>query len=197
MKSDMPVYKDVVDASVQKVRAVLQERGMLDGFTSSVKDAKTAAVAEEIVNTISLHLEQYLASNAAEAIDQVSGRIQAKLDDLDESGVSISDEAIEKIKNELESVKGAGEGKDDILQKIVEVLNSIGPKIKNFKDFIEKCYNEETAEKSAEHAVEKTAEQQKYADEKAISFPDQKIFVNFIDEIMPNMSFFDDSLQRL
>lgn len=57
MKSDMPVYKDVVDASVQKVRAVLQERGMLDGFTSSVKDSKTAAAAEEIVNAISLHLE--------------------------------------------------------------------------------------------------------------------------------------------
>ena len=38
MKSDMPVYKDEVDASVQKVRAVLQERGMLDGFTSSLKD---------------------------------------------------------------------------------------------------------------------------------------------------------------
>ena len=75
MKSDMPVYKDVVDASVQKVRAVLQERGMLDGFTSSVKDGKTAAVSEEIINTISLYLEQYLADNASEAIDQVSGRI--------------------------------------------------------------------------------------------------------------------------
>lgn len=167
---------------------------MLDGFTSSLKDGKTAAASEEIVNAISLHLEQYLADNASEVIDQVSGRIQAKLDDLGESGVSVSDEAIEKIKNELEPVKEAGEGKDDVLQKIVEVLNSIGPKIKNFKDFIEKCYNEETAEEGAGHAAEKTAEQQKYAGEKAISFPDQKIFVNFIDEIMPDMSFFDDSL---
>lgn len=57
MKSDMPVYKDVVDASMQKVRAVLQERGMLDGFTSSLNDSKTAAASEEIVNAISLHLE--------------------------------------------------------------------------------------------------------------------------------------------
>ena len=73
-------------------------------------------------------------------------------------------------------------------------MNSIGPKIKNFKDFIERCYNEGIAEKSAGHAVEKTVEQQKYVDEKAISFPDQKIFINFIDEIMPNMSFFDDNL---
>lgn len=77
------------------------------------------------------------------------------------------------------------------------MLNGIGPKIKDFKDFIERCYNEGTAEKNAGHPAEKTVEQQKYADEKAISFPDQKIFVNFIDEIMPDMSFFDDSLQRL
>ena len=57
MKSNMPVYNDDVDASMQKIRAVLQERGMLDGFTSSLKDSKTAAVSEEIVNAISLHLE--------------------------------------------------------------------------------------------------------------------------------------------
>jgi hypothetical protein len=35
------------------VRAVLSERGMLDGFTSSLKDNKTAKVSEEIVNFIS------------------------------------------------------------------------------------------------------------------------------------------------
>lgn len=75
MKSGMPAYKDVVGASVQKVRAVLQERGMLGGFTSSLKDGKTAAASEEIVNAISLHLEQYLADNTSEMIDQVSGRI--------------------------------------------------------------------------------------------------------------------------
>lgn len=57
MKSNMPVYNDDVDASMQKIRAVLQERGMLDGFTSSLKDSKTAAASEEIVNAISLHLE--------------------------------------------------------------------------------------------------------------------------------------------
>ena len=57
MKSNMPVYNDDVDASMQKIRAVLQERGMLDGFTSSLKDSKTAAASEQIVNAISLHLE--------------------------------------------------------------------------------------------------------------------------------------------
>ena len=57
MKSNMPVYNDDVDASMQKIRAVLQERGMLDGFTSSLKDSKTIAASEEIVNAISLHLE--------------------------------------------------------------------------------------------------------------------------------------------
>ena len=57
MKSNMPVYNDDVDASMQKIRAVLQECGMLDGFTSSLKDGKTAAASEEIVNAISLHLE--------------------------------------------------------------------------------------------------------------------------------------------
>jgi len=31
----------------------------------------------------------------------VSGRIQAKLDSLGESGINVSDEAIERIKNEL------------------------------------------------------------------------------------------------
>jgi hypothetical protein len=42
MKSNMPIYMDEVDSSVQKVRAVLSERGMLEGFTSSIKDEKTA-----------------------------------------------------------------------------------------------------------------------------------------------------------
>ena len=42
---------------------------MLGGFTSSAKDAATAAAAGEIINAISLHLEQYLADNASEAID--------------------------------------------------------------------------------------------------------------------------------
>jgi len=65
----MPIYKDAVDASAQKIRSVLQERGMLDGFTSSVKDGSTASVSEEIVNAILLHLEQYLAGNASETID--------------------------------------------------------------------------------------------------------------------------------
>ena len=79
---------------------------------------------------------------------------------MGESGVSVSDEAIEKIRSELQSISGRDEGRDDdsISQKIVEVLNSIGPKIKDFKDFIEKCYNEGTVEKSAEHTVEKTDE---------------------------------------
>jgi hypothetical protein len=54
MKSNMPIYMDEVDSSVQKVRAVLSERGMLEGFTSSIKDEKTAQVSEEIVNFISL-----------------------------------------------------------------------------------------------------------------------------------------------
>ena len=57
MKSNMPVYNADADASMQKIRAVLPERGMLDGFTSSLKDSKTAAASEEIVNAISLHLE--------------------------------------------------------------------------------------------------------------------------------------------
>jgi hypothetical protein len=69
MKSNMPIYMDEVDSSVQKVRAVLSERGMLEGFTSSIKDEKTARVSEEIVNFISLQLEQYLTDNASETID--------------------------------------------------------------------------------------------------------------------------------
>lgn len=52
MKSDMPIYKDVPDSSMQKMRAVLQERGALDGFSSGIKDGKTSDVSNEIINFI-------------------------------------------------------------------------------------------------------------------------------------------------
>ena len=50
---------------------------------------------------------------------------------MGESGVSVSDEAIEKIRFELQRISGMDEVGDDdsISQKIVEVLNSIGSKI--------------------------------------------------------------------
>ena len=34
----------------------------------------------------------------------------------------------------------------------------------------------------------------KYTEKKTVGFLDKKFFVSFIDEVMPDMSFFDDSL---
>ena len=181
----MPIYNDEVGSSVQKVRAVLSERGMLDGFTSSLKDNKTAKVSEEIVNFISNQLEQYLASNTSETIDQVSGRIQSKLDDLNESGISITDTAIEKIKQVL-SDNNADETSDhsfdDISEKVVQILNGVGSKISKFKDFL-------TGGKEKEDKKDKKKSKYK--------LPDQKKFIKFIDDVMPNVVFFEDKLDKL
>jgi len=69
MKSDMPAYKDAPDSSMQKLRSILMDRGSLDGFSSKIKDAKTAALSEEIVNFIQLQLENYITDNASETVD--------------------------------------------------------------------------------------------------------------------------------
>ena len=178
----MPIYMDEVDSSVQKVRAVLSERGMLEGFTSSIKDEKTAQVSEEIINFISLQLEQYLTDNASETIDQVSGRIQAKLDDLNETGVSVSDEAIEKIKQFLPDNK-TDKSSNDISENIIQILNGIGFKIAKFKKFISK--------------TDKKINNKKKKRKNKNGLPDKELFIKFIDEVLPDVVFFDNQLEKL
>ena len=99
MKSSMPIYKDEVGSSAQKIRAVLQQRGTFGSFTSGIRDKNTAEISQEIVDFITGQLERYLAENAIETIDQISGRIQSKLEELDASDISVSDDTVKKLKD--------------------------------------------------------------------------------------------------
>ena len=69
---------------MQRLRGVLQQ-ALLDGFQSKLKDSKNAGFAEEVVNAILLELETWLVDLGSETIDQVAGRLETRLRELEKN----------------------------------------------------------------------------------------------------------------
>lgn len=64
----MTAYSDNVGASMEKFRSILAG-GLNNGFSSANKDAKSAALSEEIVNVVVAEIEKYLADILSMTVD--------------------------------------------------------------------------------------------------------------------------------
>jgi len=127
-----------------------------------------------------------LADNAIETIDQVSGRIQSKLTELDASDVSVSDEAVQKLKD-IFSTSDAAPADQEKQQGIAEILNSIGSKVQKLKDFFA---GKDSGKEDKKEKGEKEVKKELGLDFKKI-FANDKLFVKFVDEVMPEVKFFE------
>ena len=68
---------------MQRLRGVLQQ-ALLDGFQSKLGQ-DFAALSEEIVNAILFEIEGWLVEFSSETIDQVAGRLETRLRELEKN----------------------------------------------------------------------------------------------------------------
>ena len=105
----MKKLPDSPKSSLQRLRPILA--GALQNKFSSRLRSKKKQRSEEIVNTIVFELETYLVDLTSETIDQVSGRLETRLNDLFSSSSSksssekpeLQDEDVESVKEDLSS----------------------------------------------------------------------------------------------
>ena len=131
-------------SSMQRLRGVLQQ-ALLDGFQSRLKDKSKIALSEEIVNAILFEIEKWLVEFSSETIDQVAGRLENKIAEIEENlgnldedePLSVQDETIESIRNELEGGNEADKSFTDTVCKVLGGINK-DSKLKKFKKYLEK-----------------------------------------------------------
>lgn len=130
----MTAYSDKIDASYAKLKKVLAEyASTISGFKSSLprkSQVEARQLSEEIVHVLLDEILQFMMHMTSASIDQISGRIQAKLEDLGQKGIDLSDEAIQKIKEALADVPGAS-------SSVAQLLNSLGKdsRLDDLQDF--------------------------------------------------------------
>lgn len=138
----MKKLPDSPKSSLQRLRPILA--GALQNKFSSRLRSKKKQKSEEIVNTIVLELETYLVDLTSETIDQVSGRLETRLNEFFSGSGSknasekpeLQDEDVEAVKEDLSS--SAQEGDSDLIDAICRVLNGINKenKLKNLRKYL-------------------------------------------------------------
>ena len=133
----MITYSDKIDASYAKLKAVLAENaGAAVGFKSEMLDKsqkiKIKALSEEVVHILLDEIMNFVMHMSSATIDQISGRIQSKLTNINQTGLMLSDETIQKIKDALSEIPGAS-------GSVAQVLNNVGKetKINDLEDFFD------------------------------------------------------------
>lgn len=116
-----------------------------------------------------------------ETCDQVSGRIQKKINSLDPMKVFFTDDVMAKLKETFAD--------DEYRQSILDVLQGINPDAK-IEDVKAK------ASGKAEGEGAKQGDNAESESDNGFSY-DEKQFAEFLDKVLPKVKFFDDIILRL
>lgn len=95
----MKSFPDNVDSSMQKLRTILASG--LKQFKSSLSKSENAKLSEEIINTITSDIKEYLVNIHNVTIDQISGRFESKFQN---AKFAISDDSLAQIKEILQQI---------------------------------------------------------------------------------------------
>lgn len=118
-----------------------------------------------------------------ETCDQVSGRIQKKINSLDPMKVFFTDDVMAKLKETFAD--------DEYRQSILDVLQGINPDAK-----IEDVKAKASGKAAGEGESAKQDDNAGSESDDGFSY-DEKQFAEFLDKVLPKVKFFDDIILRL
>lgn len=193
----MTAYSDNPGSSTAKLRSIFASA--IKRHDSKLSDPKQRELATDIVDSILVALETYGLDMLDAAIDQISGRIEAKIRQLKSEGVKISDDSvndtIERLSNAVANDNGSkpvkSESSDDIgslLTKLLDQFKSFN--IKSLQSFFNTSSDESNKQQQTSATEIKT-------DNENDVISDKDKFANFLSDVFTDMVFFDDYLEKI